>query len=82
MQPRHSTYTAQRQPLELFAGDPVTPLIRGIVAPPGLHLLLGANRLIQRIEQLYPGVQMWWRRYNFIRPPYHAGDFEATRYAT
>ena len=75
--PKHCS--CPRQPLQLFARVADTPFLHGVVAPPGLHLLLGANWLIAHIELLYADVSVWWRRYNFVRPPYHGGDFEGNQ---
>ena len=82
---KDSSRTAQNhcscsnQPLPLFAAGDNVPLIKGKVAPPGLHLLRGANWFFHRMEDIYPKVSKWWRKKNFVRPAYHGGDFEGNQ---
>ncbi len=72
-------YSCSNQPLPRFAAGDDVPLINGKVAPPGLHLLLGANWFFHRMEDIYPKLTKWWRRKNFVRPQYHGGDFEGNQ---
>jgi len=34
---------------------------------------------MELIENRFAGVSEWWRRYNFVRPDYHSGDFEGNQ---
>ncbi len=65
-------------PLVLFRRKPDVHIDQ-VVGHPGVHYMLTANWIINRIEQLVPQIEEWYTAYHFVRPSYFSGDFEGNQ---
>ncbi len=66
-------------PLEQFRQRPHAN-IDTVVGHPGLHYLLSANWIVNKLEKLSePNISAWYHAYHFVRPSYFSGDFEGNQ---